>query len=80
MNPQWVEGDWLVRFEPRFVWQTSAAVVQAKTGRLSTGRLFATVKRVSAINLGFTDTVWPLRGGAQARLVAAVSAQVPMQM
>jgi hypothetical protein len=71
MNPQWVEGDWLVRFEPRSLADV-AAVVQPN---LDDERRFATVKRVSDINLGFYRILLQPLVRAQARLVAAVSAQ-----
>ncbi|MBQ0761705.1 MAG: DUF3141 domain-containing protein [Marinobacter psychrophilus] len=71
MNPQWVEGDWLVRFEPRSLADV-AAVVQPN---LDDERRFATVKRVSDINLWFYRILLQPLVRAQARLVAAVSAQ-----
>jgi hypothetical protein len=71
MNPQWVEGDWLVRFEPRSLADVEA-VVQPN---LDDERRFATVKRVSDINLGFYRILLQPLVRAQARLVAAVSAQ-----
>jgi len=71
VNPQWVEGDWLVRFEPRSLADV-AAVVQPN---LDDERRFATVKRVSDINLGFYRTLLQPLVRAQAKVGAAVSAQ-----
>lgn len=47
-NPELVGGDWVVRFEPRTM-DDIRAIVQPS---IENERLFATVKRVSEINLG----------------------------
>ncbi|PFG51863.1 uncharacterized protein DUF3141 [Marinobacter sp. LV10R520-4] len=71
VNPQWVEGDWLVRFEPRSLADV-AAIVQPN---LDDERRFATVKRISDINLGLYRTLLQPLVQAQAKVIAAVSAQ-----
>lgn len=48
VNPELVGGDWVVRFEPRTM-DDIRAIVQPS---IENERLFATVKRVSEINLG----------------------------
>ncbi|QEA40568.1 DUF3141 domain-containing protein [Pistricoccus aurantiacus] len=53
VNPQWVEGDWLVRFEPRSLADVEAIVRPDPDEE----RRFATVKRVSDINLGLYRTL-----------------------
>ena len=71
VNPQWVEGDWLVRFEPRSLADV-AAIVQPN---LDDERRFATVKRISDINLGLYRTLLQPLVRAQVKAFAAVSAQ-----
>ena len=53
-NPELVSGDWIVRFEPRTV-KDVRAIVQPD---LKSERRFATVRRVSEVNLGLYRTVF----------------------
>jgi hypothetical protein len=54
VNPELVGGDWVVRFEPRTM-DDIRAIVQPS---IENERLFATVKRVSEINLGLYRSLW----------------------
>ncbi|WP_288841300.1 DUF3141 domain-containing protein [uncultured Deefgea sp.] len=56
VNPEWVEGDWIVRFEPR----TLADICQIVQPNQDDALRFATVARVSEINLeGYRRWVQP---------------------
>ncbi|WP_372612455.1 DUF3141 domain-containing protein, partial [Halomonas sp.] len=67
VSPEWVEGDWLVRFEPRSLADVRAIVRPDPDDE----RRFATAKRVSDINLGLYRTLMQPFVRAQANMRVA---------